>query len=229
MTDRKNEAVRNLFSKAAVVSNAGGISAVYSDKRRWITQELKDRKSLCDLIRESTQVGIRIKKGDRISLFFQMPTGEQETQILMPLEKETSVEELEERIRDMPPSEEFLAFFAGTDLDDEKEVREKLRKWMEKKMEEMQTSVVELDVIKRWNVLSAKVSEFAQSLQVPVILSEPDGISEGYAELQLPEDRKSALWICGKKKEFFEELAEISSLITFELNVENGYVNIIFF
>ena len=70
MTDGKNEAVRNLFSKAAVVSNAGGISAVYSDKRRWITQELKDRKSLCDLIRESTQVGIRIKKGDRISLFF---------------------------------------------------------------------------------------------------------------------------------------------------------------
>ena len=32
-----------------------------------------------------------------------------------------------------------------------------------------------------------------------------------------------------EKKEFFEELAEISSLITFELNVENGYVNIIFF
>lgn len=229
MKDGKNKAVRNLFSKAAVVSSTDGISAVYSDKRRWITQEMTVQKSLCDLIRESTQIGIRIKKGARISLFFQMPTGEQETQIFMPLEKEISVEELEERTRDMPPSEEFLAFFAGTDLDDEKEVLEKLRKWMEKKIEEMQTSVVKLDVIKRWSALSAKVSEFAQSLQVPVILSGPDGISEGYAELQLPEDRKSALWICGKKKEFFEELAEISSLITFELNVENGYVNIIFF
>ena len=89
--------------------------------------------------------------------------------------------------------------------------------------------ILELDVIKRWSVLSAKVSEFAQSLQVPVILSEPDGISEGYAELQLPEDRKSTLWICGKKKELLEELSGISSLITVELNVENGYVNIIFF
>ena len=224
------EEIRNTFSKGNIVLSDGNISVIYSDQD-WITQSMDgEHKSVFSgLLESSEKFSIRIKKGNSIRFGFISGENGQVAMYYSPLEKEMAKEEIDELLRNMNPSEEFMEFFNGVDLQDGDEVLEKIGEWTEKVSDRFKRKVRSVDKLRSWPEIKSKALRFANSNGCQTEIIEPDDISDGSIDIQVPEDLTRPLVFTDKNKLDLIELVDMCEEVALEMNSQEGYLNLLLF
>ena len=213
--------IRETFSKGTVLLSSDGVTVFYTFTERWVSQSVSG-KSLGvfqNLIDSCDKFGIEYRTDKFIKFVFSRENDGQSVVFFQPLSEEVSIEELQAIAQETEPSEDFIEFFDGVDLDDEDEVFQKLLEWM-------RLNEPEKDETKRfgWQGFCDRAMKLARFCSCTCEVSEPESI-----ELQFPEGRQRAFGIEGEEKENLGELVQACSNIGIEGYVPDGFLNITFY
>lgn len=238
MTDSIQD-LRAAFSKAAVVISQSGISAIYTySDYEWVYQPDSEH---CDIykrvFRELLELSdgflIKFRKGFSIAFEFRMKNDIDTAVFYPPIDHQLSFEELHEisdRVfQNNGARKEFVEFFSGVDLSDDYAVMEKLFSWEELHRRESD-DVINLPRILRFNKMLKALKDVQATGVECSELFEPQGEEDGgFLTLVFDVDNTAQNGFFGKAKDSLANLMAVSSEITFEANIKEGFVNLSFF
>lgn len=222
--------IRNTFSKGSIVIGDKSVSVIYADQD-WVTQSIdgKHKTVLSGLLESSERFTIRIKKGNSIKLGFISGMDSQKVIYYSPLEKEISKEKIEELIKSMEPSKEFIEFFDGVNMQDEDVVLDKMSEWVNKVSEKWKRKVRNIDKLRGWPIIKEKALKFANANGCQTEILDPNDIFDGSINIQIPEVFTRSLVFVDKNKNDLIELVDLCEEVGMEMNPKEGYLNIILF
>ena len=226
--------IRNAFSKGLVAVTDHGIVILYNFKDRWVTQLFSEetRDVFLEFLEDSDRLLVACSPGNAVKFIFCKGLTGQETIFYAPISEKMTTQELDEimnSLADEKKEEEFLANFANVDMSDEGAILEKLREIVEKDREKHKTNIVSLPAMNRWRQVKKLATEFANIFCFRYELLEPDYGYDGSVTVFFPEKMNKAIIITGKIKKLFEEAIKAGTEFEIECNVNEGFVNFIFY
>ena len=215
------DCIRNLFSKAAILVTNAGIVARYMYKGRWFTQDIEDKSGFLDLLNESESFGINISE-KTIDLVFQNHS--LRNGVYYPIKPEISKEELDGLLKssyiECINNDGFFEFMNGVNISDRKGLAKAVREWSD--IED--SKFINMNLYSKWQTVIGLSRDFQKWFPAEVETYKPDdGI--GIVEIQIPERFIGILR--DDASVIFRQIVNISSEISLEGNVDDGFLNIV--
>lgn len=230
--------VRNLFSKGTIAVGENGVSVIYTHRNGngWgaVIQDTGDsNKRFQELILWCDRFIISYERARFVKIEFKHKFCGIIPSLFPPVKIPMSKEEFDElrNSLQMPASDRkvFDGIFEGVDQKDEDDMLERLGKWVDYVDRNEAPKEYELSDIKRWREMKSIASSLSKEFMCEeVLIEEPDDEYEGSIEFRIVSSKKLSVALDGEKKRAFANLAGYSNCVSFEIDVDNAFVNIIF-
>ena len=233
------EDLRAAFSKAAIVINRSGILSIYNNTDDgYISQPENDNGEVFDavfrkLISSSDGFYIKFHPGFSMTLEFAIKSQMDTPVFYPPLRKQMSLEELREiseRIsREHSPDAEFVEFLSGVDFSDDDDVHKRLTEWANAHSQENE-NIVSLSKKLRFNKMLGVLQKIqSYGFECPEICEPKNERSIGFLILSFDSSGNAPCGFSEKSIGYLAELASISNNMSFEANINEGCLDIIFY
>lgn len=229
--------IREAFDKASIAVTKDGISAYFNQMNNsgWVTQEIDG--DTMNIVRElafsSDNIVFQCVKGKLVRMTFSVKTNVEKPILYPHMKDENDIRPFLDEIEkyEPHPDKEFLGFFIGADLSDEKDLMGRLGEYFSAKREQYYAEhrVTEIPKVMRWRELRKNVLGFARLLGVEAIEQEPDCEFEGAMTVYMPENTEEPVKVSGKLKEFFVKALDLCEEYEIECNIEKGFYNLVFY
>ena len=228
--------IREAFSKASIVIDNAGISAIYTDIENFITQPGKNNadsffRVFRNLIGSSKEFDVSIVAGKSIKLKFKSKDLTSDTVFYPPMEHQISIEELREVFDEDSggkKSREFVEFLSGIDFSDDDDRSRKFNEWFDRLARE-NPEPISLPARIRFNKMLTVLHKLNSVGFLSHDIMEPEIGFHGCMSIDFEDNPRNNKRFFGKSKSDLLKLIDLSTGISFELNVDSGIFGITFY